>query len=254
MRIKLLTLVVFCFVMLSNKGGRNAPASGAPIDGGIYCNQCHSGGTFSPEVSVNLIDVDGNITNSYAPNTQYTIQILGTEADNKPKSYGFQLVMLDTLTNAQAGSFDSLGTNVRKATFKERDYLMQSTPRADGVFTAKWTSPDKSTGGIKAYVAILGINDNGNTNGDKSAINTFEFNENIISKSDDLSLLSFNFYPNPAQGYLIVDGPKQITILDHNGRIINTFDTNSNIKIADLNSGVYFIQCKGYKTQKFIKI
>lgn len=252
MRFKLFTFIVLSMVLLSNKGGRNAPAAGAPSDGGTHCNQCHSGGDFTHDVAVTLKDQEGNVVTEYDPNTTYTLQIQGSATAADPKAYGFQLVMMDTLTNKQAGSFDMLGTNVRQAKFNTKDYLMQSAPREDGTFTAMWTSPDNNTGSVRAYVAILATNGNGNTSGDKSITKSFDFEEKITSSTKDINKLEINIYPNPAQDYITVQGPESITIIDQSGKVV-LISSESNIDIQMLIPGVYFVSGEGFATRRFVK-
>lgn len=257
MKLKIFTLIVFSFILLSNKGGRNQPSVAAPGDGPATCGQCHGGGNFDPQVTVQLKDEDDNIVNKYVSGTTYTLEVKGSvPAGQTPAGYGFQLVVLDTLENNQAGEFVSYGDNVRNNVVKERNYIMQSAPRADGTFTAEWTAPETNTGALNVYVSILAINGNNNTNGDRVFTTSVLIDESILSNTSNPSAEEWNVSPNPTSGYLNLSMESEsLRIYDFSGKeVYFTNFKSKHIDITHLNSGIYFIQTPGQKAKKIIKI
>lgn len=257
MKLKLFTLIVLSFFLLSNKGGRNQPSVAAPGDGPATCGQCHGGGNFEPDVTVQLKDSEDNIIEDYVPGTTYTMEIVGSVSmGQNPDGYGFQMVVLDTLSDEQAGEFLSYGDNVRNNVVKERNYVMQSAPRSDGTFTAEWKAPEENTGPVKVYVSILAINGNNNTNGDRVFTTDIMFEEGIVSSSQEYVSEQVTIYPNPTSGVVKIQGDySEVRIFDISGRRVSFDNAAKNqIDISSLDQGVYLIQIDGAKSKRVIKL
>ncbi|MBV6485035.1 MAG: hypothetical protein KFKLKKLM_01582 [Flavobacteriales bacterium] len=85
----------------------------------------------------------------------------------------------------------------------------------------------------------------------------------VITSVDELTQNTFSFFPNPANEVLNIKSEnniEQLTITDMSGRVVKTiYNSNTNqvkVDVADLISGIYFIQVvsKGVpQVQKFIK-
>lgn len=85
----------------------------------------------------------------------------------------------------------------------------------------------------------------------------------LVTSIDELSQHTFSFFPNPANEVLNIKSEnniEQLTITDMSGRVVKTiYNSNTNqvkVDVADLISGIYFIQVvsKGVpQVQKFIK-
>ena len=83
------------------------------------------------------------------------------------------------------------------------------------------------------------------------------------SLSRNIEAQEINIYPNPASNFITVSGFEavgdRLVILDMNGRVLYTIDTEKKdeikVDISGLDSGVYFIQNRA-KTfnSRFIKI
>jgi hypothetical protein len=257
MKLRIFTLIIISFAMMSNKGGRNQPASGAPGDGPFTCAQCHGGGSFTPMASIILTNVAGDTVSNYIGGQTYTVELQGAvEMNEDAKGYGFQFVALDNANNEQAGTFFDFGPNVRNNIVSERNYIMQSAPRTDGKFTTMWTAPDISTDSVTFYTSLLAINGNNNTNGDKVISTSFTFGENVVSGINNTILEELNISPNPTHDLINVNvDTDKISIYSITGQLMTYIKVNQNtIDIGNLSKGVYIIQVDGYKAKRVIKL
>lgn len=85
----------------------------------------------------------------------------------------------------------------------------------------------------------------------------------VITSVDELTQNTFSFFPNPASNVLNIKSEnniEQLTITDMSGRIVKTINSNNTkqtcIDVADLTSGIYFVQVVSNgvpQVQKFIK-
>lgn len=166
---------------VSYKGGITEASTGAPFEGTQGCQDCHSGGNYPVQIAVSLIDNDNQVVTKYRQNTEYTIEVKLTGGN--PSYYGFQLVPVDK-DNKAAGTFGTLGTNVRKSTFSGRSYIMQSTPRKDGVFTSKWTSPASDS--VVFYMSGIAANGNNGSNGDKGVSRRITIEKDLTSSTNEV--------------------------------------------------------------------
>lgn len=257
MKLRIFTLIVISFAMMSNKGGRNQPASGAPGDGPFTCAQCHGGGSFTTMASINLINLDGDTVSNYIGGQTYTVELQGAVGmDDDAKGYGFQFVALDNANNEQAGTFFDFGPNVRNNVVSERNYIMQSSPREDGKFTTMWTAPDTNTDSVTFYTSVLAINGNNTTTGDKVISTSFSFGENVVSGINNTILEEFKISPNPTHDLINIDvDADQISIYSITGQKMTYNKVGQNtIDIGNLSNGVYIIQVDGYKSRRVIKL
>lgn len=257
MKIKVFTLIALAFTLLSNRGGRNLPAVAAPGDGPGTCAQCHGGGNFDPEVTLQLKDNQDNVVDTYNPGKTYTMEVIGNVSGGSiPNGYGFQMVVLDDTENNQAGEFISYGNNVRNNIVNQRNYVMQSAPRQDGTFTAEWVAPAENTGKIRIYVSLLAINGNNNITGDRVINTSYSFQEGVVSDIDEISDERLSLYPNPTAGLLYFNhesGP--VNIFDTQGRLVFRGEIiNRQLDLRMLKKGVYFIMNEQKKVERLIKI
>ena len=257
MKLKIFTLIALSFILLSNRGGRNQPSVAAPGDGPATCAQCHGGGNFDTGVIINLKDGEGNNVENYTPGNTYTLEVVGSVASGQNAAgYGFQMVVLDTTNNNQAGEFISYGDNVRNNVVQQRNYVMQSSPRADGVFTAEWKAPDANTGAINIYVSMLAINGNSNTNGDRVINTSFQFGEGVVSDIQEVAVTEITAFPNPTQGLIYLNKDyENVQIFDLMGRqVIKNSGISNQIDLSALQSGTYIIRAEGQETQRIVKL
>lgn len=152
-----------------NTGG--ASYVNSPFSSGSCSNTgCHSGGNFSPSVSVQLLSGTTPVT-TYASNTNYTVRIT-ISASNTTSStrYGFQAVSVQTGSPyTGVNNWGTLPSNTQTYTTGGRTHVEHSTRLNTNVINIPWTSPNTSTGSITFYVAGNVVNSNSSQSGDSPA-------------------------------------------------------------------------------------
>lgn len=164
------------FFMLNNASGpannNNGSKVGAPFSSGT-CNTCHSGGSFSPSVSIQLLDGTTSVT-SYTANKSYTLRItLSGSNTSSSTRYGFQAVSVVTSTQGAYNNWGTLPSGVRSSTLSGRTHIEHSSKSSSSTFDIPWTAPSStSTGNITFHVAGNIVNNNGSTGGDNGITDT----------------------------------------------------------------------------------
>ena len=130
------------WALLSNSGGaaavQNVDRTSSPLGVGS-CGSCHSGGNYSPVISVELLD-NNAVVNKYSAGKLYQVKV-SIAAGNNPRGYGFQLVSLSGNNNIQGGIFGNA-----PAGFNKKGVKIAHIP-----LNARWTANvcfggyDKST-------------------------------------------------------------------------------------------------------------
>ena len=251
MRIVLFFVVAIApLVFLSNKGGRNQPTTGAPFENSSpACGECHSGGNFTPALSLTLKDTLGNVVNAYQPNQNYTLEMQVSSSTGSPKGYGFQAVLVDE-ANVQAGSFVSLGDKVRKLTLQNRVYLTQISPITSGLFTARWKAPAEAKN-LKLYIAGLVTNSNGSTSGDKGTFTSFPILPSITSQTEEAPTWQVNVSVSGNTLSWDTDVQKA-EVIDLSGRRIAA-GQGSSLTLPAVSPGFYVLQLQQDGQRKSIK-
>lgn len=168
--IYILCLSVFAYVVLSSRSSGAAAAglgnrTGSPGSSGL-CSGCHSGASYTTNVSIALKDGSNNSVTQYRPGQAYTLEYTITASGGTPTGYGMQSVIFRS-NNTNAGT---LGTALTPNTrITSSTYVEHNGVSSTGVFRATWTAPAAGTGNVTVYAVGLGVNNNGNTNGDKSS-------------------------------------------------------------------------------------
>ena len=103
------------WALLSNSGGaaavQNVDRTSSPLGVGS-CGSCHSGGNYSPVISVELLD-NNTVVSKYSPGKLYQVKV-SIAAGNNPRGYGFQLVSLSGNNNIQGGIFGNAPAGFNK--------------------------------------------------------------------------------------------------------------------------------------------
>lgn len=205
------TIVLAALILVSNAGGVPQAVTKAPGEANHNsCATCHTpAGNYVPSVKLDVMTTDSTVVTSYEPGQTYIVR-LKVSGTNSPKSYGFQMTCLDSLTNADQGLWSQLGPSVKQQNLtvlqKPRKYLVQSSPRANGTFTARWTAPATDLGKIKFYYTGLAVNLNGNTNGDNNITGQLTLKSPGTTASEDFLNTSVVLYPNPVSDILNISG------------------------------------------------
>jgi len=249
--------------LLSNSGGVPQAVTLAPGESGRTCNQCHSSvGSFIPQIALEVLDADSQVVTSYIPGTQYDISVK-VSGTNDPKAYGFQMTSIADVDNADMGVWSNLGERVRQITLIGKKYLVQSSPKVDGVFTTKWTAPEEDKGNISFYFAGLAVNLNGSTSGDNHVTGKLTLSPAGISSTQNMAINSTFLYPNPAKDILTISSDLKIDLLyfyNTSGQnILKVNNQNGSIDISTLPNGVYFVKSIGLdgsilSSQRIIKL
>jgi Secretion system C-terminal sorting domain len=166
---------------------------GAPFAAGS-CSNCHGGGTFSPSINVQLLNLAGNVVTTYIPGTSYNLRISIVPTSGTPM-YGFQTTCVDAATESNINNWGAaMPANVNNiAVSGGRNYVEQNAKLASGIITIPWTAPAASFGAVKFYSMGNAVNSNGSTSGD-NATNSFvlTINESTLP----IQLLSFDAREN----------------------------------------------------------
>ncbi len=167
-------LLLCTLVWLANSGNPPTGRTGAPFDGS--CGDCHSGGNFNGNVTV-----DG-LPGTIEPNTTYPLTLTMTVTSGNPTRGGFQLVVVDA-NNADAGDLVSVNGQTGTENLSNREYLEQRGSKniTGGAvsWTFNWVSPASVPGNtVKFYYIGNFVNGNGGTSGDyvETALSTVPFN------------------------------------------------------------------------------
>ena len=155
------------WALLSNSGGaaavQNVDRTSSPLGVGS-CGSCHSGGNYSPVISVELLD-NNTVVNKYSPGKLYQVKV-SIAAGNNPRGYGFQLVSLSGNNNIQGGIFGNAPAGFNKINLDNRVYVEHSSTRSSGSFVIPWTAPAVGTGSVRFYGAGVAVNGSGGSGGD----------------------------------------------------------------------------------------
>ncbi|MCE2789514.1 MAG: hypothetical protein LW630_06330 [Saprospiraceae bacterium] len=190
------------WIFLSNSSGVPQAVTKAPGEANHNsCASCHTpAGSYNTNVTLEVLNSDSMAVTHYQPGQTYTIRLKVT-ATNNPKAYGFQMACLDSLTNTDYGVWSVLGEKVKQQNLnvggKQRKYLVQSSPKTSGTFTANWKAPASDVGKMKFYFTGLAVNLNGNTNGDNNKFGQLSLPGPVSSIESTQIAHQSPFYPNP---------------------------------------------------------
>ena len=174
--------------------------TGSPADG-LTCNNCHLGGTITPSITISATPAFGT-GDTYLPGTTYTISVLGTGYS----LYGFDLEILNSQSSIASSVLDfgalaipplgeTINTPAPGYTYSD---IMHTSPRSSA-FTVIWTAPASGTGYL--FCALLGVNNNGATSGDKGNTKTITLTSatanGIAESSENDNGIDLAIYPNP---------------------------------------------------------
>lgn len=164
----------FALIVLQSRSGGAAAnnlgdRTGSPL-GGATCSQCHSGGSFSPTVSITVKDASQNTVTSYTPGQSYTLEFNVSAGMGSPSGYGIQAVAVSSAAgNVQAGTMGSATTsNTQITSHNNRSYIEHSGTSSSGNFIVNWTAPASGFGTVAIYSTGLVVNGNGGTSGDQT--------------------------------------------------------------------------------------
>ncbi len=272
------SLLLFCTLMsafwiVSNSNASGAAQNqgtdrtGSPI-GNSFCGDCHGGGTYKPTLEVAMLDGMNPVT-EYTPGKTYTLQVRITATAGTPSGYGYQAAVLDTKTNAQAGTFGAAPSGQRVVTLSGRQYAEQSRRSTANTFQIPWTAPVAGAGELKVYAAGLAVNGSG-TGGDspeKIAVTLKEAKSTSLAAHRILAA-KIKVYPNPAVEFarVEIEGSMEndqllVNLLDVQGRILQSKNLQQHqqrsqieLDVKALPKGQYWVQVSNGKRVKTVSL
>jgi hypothetical protein len=264
--LSVLSLIVLVSSFKNGPANRGHDKTGSPISSGM-CMNCHSSGSFSPELHVSMFD-GANQVDSYDPGKMYTLRYETTTTGN-PSVFGFQTVVLNS-SNENAGSFDNVPTGFQLIDLNGADYVEHASPRTSNTFEVSWTAPSDATEEITIYAAGIAANASNNTSGDGGDTSKLVLQPNtsniqlLSSMSKDLFSLKANLVSNKLiTQQSASDSAIKYAIINQNGQLIsqvknveNSLRTEFEISVDDLMPGLYFLHASNGKerhSEKFYK-
>ncbi len=165
-------------LMMGNSGGRAAAGghgnTGAPGENDKLCVTCHNGGPYGPTITLLEVTKGGQLVASYVPGQTYDLELTVAASNGNPGGYGFQLTALDDKNNANVGTFQNLGANVKESAAQNtggRTYLEhKGGASATRTFTTKWVAPAAKTGAVDFYYIGNVVDGNGAKTGDNGGL------------------------------------------------------------------------------------
>jgi len=248
--ISLFILASFCFLFMSNSGGRASILgegnTGAPGDDSKTCASCHGGGDFGAEIEIKMFDMAGSEVSEYLGGETYTVQARITTTTT-PGGYGLQMVGLIDNGDVDTEGFSNPSSNSQIVSAMGRTYLEQQGLSSSDVFESDWTAPANGSGSVSFYAAGHASNANGSTNGDDSTQGSITFQETTVSNTLE-EQLQLTVYPNPVDNFTTIkwgnDKAVNISVSDITGKVVmNTeaLGTQTELNLSSLNTGIYFL-------------
>lgn len=238
--------------------------SGAPGEGN--CSACHSS-PVNPDIP-DLHFEAGNNDSVYVPGNTYLVHIkIKRSGHNK---FGFVCSSLDTNNNSK-GAFGLINTAItRTYTLGGRNYVSHTPCGADSqdsmTWTYNWTAPVTNAGKIKIYMSMLVANHDEALTGDTTYTRILTLTPSINNAVENLKAGSAAMiYPTPFNDAFQIDFSsenigqiKQVLLYSSTGKLIDSFETNSNKITHSLNpnlpSGLYFVRIVCAKKTQVLKI
>ncbi len=155
------------FVFSSRSAGiantNSLDGTGSPLSS-ITCGDCHSGGNFNADASLQLFDANNVPVTSYVPGEIYTVIL---QVTGSAPFYGAQAVAL-TSSNSNAGTMGApTTTQTNVVNLNGVDYLEQNAKSSTGTFSVPWTAPSAGTGTVNFHFIGNAVNGSG-TGGDEA--------------------------------------------------------------------------------------
>ena len=138
-------------------GGSPAGKTGAPGEGN--CTQCHAG-MVNSGLTTSTLTSSGN--NEYVPGNTYNLTL---DIQNGSTKNGFQIVVLDSISNSNAGNLTITDANNTKLiSGNNRSYISHKAPGTSLThWSFDWTAPSSNVGPITFYYAYNVTNNASNS-------------------------------------------------------------------------------------------
>lgn len=265
-----LTAILFWNASGGPAAVQGADRTGSPLSAGT-CTLCHSSGSYSPSLSVQLLDGETAVT-AYEPGKSYTLSVAVTGAD-AADGYGFQAVLLSGENDANAGTFGEAPSGMQVTALDNRMYAEHSARSTGNTFLIEWTAPEDGVGAIRLYAAGNAVNGNGAQTGDQgvSLTDPIMLTEMGTSDVNDrlLHFEEFSIAPNPTRAGVTLSlnnskpGLYTLTLFNAVGQNIHRQSLNLMqgqqthwLDLSEQARGLYFLQISNGQqllTKKILK-
>lgn len=273
MKKNLLVLIMFgtalAFMALEPGGAAKkglGDRTGSPLANGTCGSSgCHSGGSFSPVTTIQVLNSANQPVTSYHSDSTYTVKVGVTGTGSK--QYAFQIVAMDG-SNANAGTFSNIPTNTQIVQVGSRFVVEQKAPFDTGSWSFSWKAP-KSSLPVTFYACGLATNKNGKESGDQSAVTSLKLEKTTAANEEIQDKFFFTIGNSSSNNELNViisaakAGGYTCSIISIEGKILKTdkFSIDNSvlrktIDISELSSGIYFVSLSSgssIASRKFIK-
>ncbi|MEO8759808.1 MAG: choice-of-anchor V domain-containing protein [Bacteroidia bacterium] len=246
-------IIASAFTVVSSNG--YSYGTNSPYDGGD-CSGCHSGGT-TPTGSITASPAFGGSGTAltYVPGTTYTVTVKAST------NFGFDIEMTTSNTSSAAtngGTMTAISTNCKAAGTAPKNIEHKQVIAGATGATYKWVAP--AAGTVTLYAAILGVNNNGSTSGDKVKDYVYTLtpaSTTGIDTHQNLAETALTVYPNPATDNLRISytlrerGNVSIKLYNLNGELVSnllneTQDVgiqNNDVRLPEgLAKGLYMVK------------
>lgn len=190
---------------IQNEDRTGAPGSANP------CSQCHSGGSGTVDVDIQLVDPVNNLAvNEYVPGASYVMRMVVTS--DFANEYGAQgtAVLSD---GSNAGAFSDPSGNTQLESVEGRHIVEHNSSSTDNVFEATWAAPETGSGTVSFYMSGVGADGAGSFQNDGYAGTSLDIDEAIVIGVADVSSQAWKAptrvtnqwqFAAPASGRLVV--------------------------------------------------
>ncbi len=254
-------LLFAMFLFMSNAGGRAAGPgegnTGAPGDDPKTCGTCHMGGSFGTSISIEVLNSDGEAVTEYVPGTVYTVEAT-VNTTTAPAGYGLQLVSLLDSDNSDTEGLATPSDNAQIISLGNgRTYLEQNALSSSEVFSAEWTAPASSSGGVTFYASGHAANGNSAAGGDEAAVGTFSVSEMVVSIDNEADL-GLKVQPNPTHDFTQISLGQTVNgtveLFDISGKLLFVHSIQGDqytLDLSSVNNGLYFVKISDVDNQLF---
>lgn len=260
-------LICTVFVLSSNRTGtisrRGVAATTAPGENQSYCGSigCHFGSNFNAELSMSLLNANGEPVEKYIPGQDYSVSLIVNHTGT-PAGYGFQIVSLKDSDETSINSFFDIPDYAQESQFMNRQYIEQKNVVPTDEIILNWKAPNVGSGDITFYAAGNAVDGSGDSSNDSGDTIRLTITEDVMSSLINIdSDRSFTFFPNPAKDIITIIAEfnyKQIEIFNLQGQLLNRSKFESKIDVSELEDGLYIIRARNdegdTQTQRLIKI
>lgn len=249
-----LSILLISFVLFLNFSSGPGSVASAAVAGAPgetqTCNNssCHVGNAFDQVTTVEVLDGEGNLVESYMPDTNYDIRLSINAASGTPSAYGFQMVTLAS-DDTNAGEWRELADEFNVVNLLDRAYAEHAMPLTTNSMTLPWTAPAEGTGDINIFATGNAVDRTGSAAGDDANSVQVTLSEAITSSSSDLAISTakVSIYPNPTFDNVSVKLEDKsisgsVTIFNVLGREMRNFAFDNGsffMSMQDLETGIY---------------